>query len=70
MLKKIIGMTKKVTSFTMQKRVEEVVVVLGATGAGKSKLALEIAEVLGGEVVSADAMQVWNSSSFEIFLQK
>ena len=59
-------MTKKVTSFTMQKRVEEVVVVLGATGAGKSKLALEIAEVLGGEVVSADAMQVWWSSLFEM----
>ena len=58
MLKRIIGMTKKVTNFMMQKKVEEVVVVLGATGAGKSKLALEIAEVLGGEVVSADAMQV------------
>ena len=59
MLKRIVGMAKKATGFVMPKKVEEVVVVLGATGAGKSKLALEIAEVLGGEVVSADAMQVW-----------
>ncbi len=33
-------------------------VVLGATGAGKSKLALELAHKFGGEVISADAMQV------------
>ena len=36
-----------------------VVVVLGATGAGKSKLALEIAQKFGGEIVSADAMQMY-----------
>ena len=33
-------------------------VVLGATGAGKSKLALELAHKFGGEIISADAMQV------------
>ena len=33
-------------------------VVLGATGAGKSQLALELAHKFGGEVISADAMQV------------
>lgn len=34
------------------------IVVLGATGAGKSKLGLEIAEKIGGEVINADSMQV------------
>ena len=36
-----------------------VVVVLGATGAGKSKLALELAQKFGGEIISADAMQMY-----------
>ena len=35
-----------------------VVVVLGSTGAGKSKLALELAERFNGEIISADSMQV------------
>jgi predicted kinase len=34
------------------------VVVLGATGAGKSKLALELAKKFQGEIISADSMQV------------
>ncbi len=38
--------------------VPPVLVVLGATGAGKSKLALELAQRFGGEIISADAMQV------------
>ena len=36
-----------------------VVVVLGATGAGKSKLALDLARRFGGEIISADAMQMY-----------
>ncbi|XP_018014765.1 tRNA dimethylallyltransferase [Hyalella azteca] len=36
-----------------------VVVVLGATGAGKSKLAIEIAQKFNGEIISADSMQVY-----------
>ncbi|CAL4147934.1 unnamed protein product, partial [Meganyctiphanes norvegica] len=36
-----------------------VVVVLGATGAGKSKLALELASKFKGEIISADSMQVY-----------
>ncbi|KAK4301246.1 hypothetical protein Pmani_026599 [Petrolisthes manimaculis] len=36
-----------------------VVVVLGATGTGKSKLALEIATRFKGEIISADSMQVY-----------
>ena len=35
-----------------------VVAILGCTGAGKSKLALEIACKYNGEIISADSMQV------------
>uniref|UniRef100_A0A8D0AHC8 tRNA isopentenyltransferase 1 n=1 Tax=Sander lucioperca TaxID=283035 RepID=A0A8D0AHC8_SANLU len=34
------------------------VVILGATGTGKSKLAIEIGRRLQGEIISADSMQV------------
>jgi uridine kinase len=34
------------------------VVVLGATGTGKSKLAVELAKRFAGEVIGADSMQV------------
>ena len=33
------------------------IAVVGATGTGKSDLALGLAEILGGEVVNCDAMQ-------------
>ncbi|XP_069669309.1 tRNA dimethylallyltransferase [Periplaneta americana] len=36
-----------------------IIVVLGATGSGKSKLGIEIARKFGGEVLSADSMQVY-----------
>ena len=36
-----------------------VLLVLGATGAGKSKLALELAQKFRGEIISADAMQMY-----------
>lgn len=39
-------------------RAVPVVVVCGATGTGKSKLAIEIAQRYGGEIISADSMQV------------
>ena len=35
-----------------------VLVILGATGAGKSKLAVEMATLFNGEIISADSMQV------------
>ena len=38
-------------------------VVLGATGAGKSKLALEMALKFNGEIISSDSMQVRGISS-------
>lgn len=37
----------------------EVVAVVGATATGKSDLALDLAEELGGEVVNADSMQLY-----------
>lgn len=36
---------------------EKVVLVIGVTGAGKSKLAVQLCEALNGEVINADAMQ-------------
>ena len=36
---------------------EKVVLVIGVTGAGKSKLAVQLCAALNGEVINADAMQ-------------
>jgi len=36
-----------------------VIILLGPTGVGKSKLVIELAEELGGEIISADSMQVY-----------
>lgn len=36
-----------------------IVVILGSTGTGKSKLAIEIGKRVGGEILSADSMQVY-----------
>ena len=36
-----------------------VIILLGPTGVGKSKLAIELAEELRGEIISADSMQVY-----------
>ncbi|GLT51642.1 hypothetical protein SLA2020_250390 [Shorea laevis] len=38
---------------------EKVVVISGPTGAGKSRLALELAKRLNGEIISADSVQVY-----------
>lgn len=37
---------------------EKVIVISGPTGAGKSRLALELAKKLNGEIISADSVQV------------
>ena len=49
-------MAATATAWTLRK---PIVVVLGATGAGKSKLAIEIAQRFNGEVISADAVQMY-----------
>lgn len=38
---------------------EKVIIIVGPTATGKSRLAVEIASLIGGEVVSADSMQVY-----------
>ena len=43
----------------MRRAVPPVVAVVGPTAAGKSQLALDVAERLGGEIVNTDAMQVY-----------
>uniref|UniRef100_A0A182IR86 tRNA dimethylallyltransferase n=1 Tax=Anopheles atroparvus TaxID=41427 RepID=A0A182IR86_ANOAO len=40
-------------------KVPPIVVILGSTGTGKTKLSLELAARYGGEVISADSMQVY-----------
>uniref|UniRef100_A0A4W5PMC8 tRNA isopentenyltransferase 1 n=1 Tax=Hucho hucho TaxID=62062 RepID=A0A4W5PMC8_9TELE len=40
-----------------QSVVPPLVVILGATGTGKSKLAIEIGQRRQGEIISADSMQ-------------
>ena len=41
------------------------IVVVGSTGTGKSKLALEIAAKYQGEIISTDSMQVCGLTSFK-----
>ena len=55
LLKKRITQLKKIIMPTVHK---PLIVILGATGAGKSKLALDISEKINGEIINADAMQV------------
>lgn len=40
---------------------EKLIVILGATSAGKSALALRLAEILGTEIISADSMSVYKN---------
>ncbi|XP_015914703.1 tRNA dimethylallyltransferase isoform X2 [Parasteatoda tepidariorum] len=47
------------TSLIMSKSRLPVVVILGCTGTGKSKLAINLATKFGGEIISADSMQVY-----------
>jgi tRNA dimethylallyltransferase len=44
----------------MEKKQSNVVLfILGSTGSGKSKLALDMAEKFNGEIVNADSMQIY-----------
>ncbi|XP_052733701.1 tRNA dimethylallyltransferase 9 isoform X4 [Vigna angularis] len=44
---------------SQRKKKEKVIVISGPTGSGKSRLALELAKSLNGEIVSADSVQVY-----------
>lgn len=43
----------------LQKPKKKVIVIAGPTGIGKSSFALSLAEAIGGEIISADSMQVY-----------
>lgn len=40
-------------------RTRPIIVILGSTGTGKTKLSIELARRFGGEIISADSMQVY-----------
>lgn len=50
---------QKQLSTKMEEKKDRVIVLAGPTCAGKSSFALELAKKLGGEIVSADSMQVY-----------
>ena len=58
-LRRMIMTTMSSSVGTVKSLHTPVVVILGATGAGKSQLALELAQKYGGEIISADAMQMY-----------
>ena len=41
-----------------KKMLEKVIVIIGTTGAGKTKLSIDLAKRLNGEIINTDAMQV------------
>jgi tRNA dimethylallyltransferase len=41
---------------------DTVLFILGSTGVGKSKIALDLAEYLNGEIVNADSMQIYSGN--------
>ena len=56
---KILNLIKILQSDNSPK--EKVIVILGATSAGKSSLAIKIAEILQTEIISADSMAVYKN---------
>uniref|UniRef100_A0A672Z1X1 tRNA isopentenyltransferase 1 n=1 Tax=Sphaeramia orbicularis TaxID=375764 RepID=A0A672Z1X1_9TELE len=57
--------TRSVRCALRKAMVPSLVVILGATGTGKSKLAIEIGKQLQGEIISADSMQ-WEIALFDV----
>ncbi|CAN6444256.1 unnamed protein product [Victoria cruziana] len=49
----------KESGYTKRRKKEKVIVISGPTGAGKSRLALELAKRLNGQIISADSVQVY-----------
>lgn len=47
-----------------------VIFVLGSTGSGKSKLAIDIARAFEGEIVNADSMQIYEGNGEGIMTAK
>lgn len=59
-LRSILGRNVSTMASARKPPAEPLVVVLGSTGTGKSELAVELATRLNGEVINADAMQLYN----------
>ena len=51
--------TKTKTKINIEPKMNKVIAVVGPTASGKSSLAVQIARLVGGEVVSADSRQVY-----------
>lgn len=45
----------------VEDRKSRVIIIAGPTGVGKTRLALALAKRLGGEIISADSVQVYRS---------
>jgi tRNA dimethylallyltransferase len=50
---------KKRLPDSLQKSKKKVIILAGPTGCGKSSFAMDLAETIGGEIISADSMQVY-----------
>ena len=40
---------------------KKIIVITGPTGAGKTKLSIELAKRLNGEIINADSMQIYKN---------
>ena len=47
---------------------EKVIVIVGPTAVGKTKLSIEIAKKVNGEIINGDAFQVYKKMNIGIYL--
>ncbi|KAI9083600.1 hypothetical protein K1719_034542 [Acacia pycnantha] len=57
--RRLLATVSSVSGANKKKTKEKVIVISGPTGSGKSRLALELAKRLNGEIISADSVQVY-----------
>lgn len=60
--RRLLATASSVSEVKKKETKEKVIVISGPTGSGKSRLALELAKRLNGEIVSADSVQVTSIS--------
>lgn len=53
----MLGMVSQ-SKTTMAASLRKVLVIVGTTGAGKTKLSVDLAKAVNGEIINSDAMQV------------
>lgn len=51
--------TRRSTDMATTAALRKVLVVVGTTGAGKTKLSIDLAKAVGGEIINSDAMQMY-----------